>query len=146
MKFYYNKDAPPDRRWQKTQADAKQLIRHGDGTEYAIRDVPTGMSSTPNLATFLNAMEYKLTQQQQQDVVDEDRVDRSLDYEAGYASDGHPEHRSAYTSAQVNAAALPRSTKVQDICHEIGKLSAADLGYVALEVVAHAARMTGVRS
>jgi hypothetical protein len=58
--------------------------------------------------------------------------------------DGHPKVRSAFTSAQVHASALPRSTKVQDVCHIISTMPAGELGFVALEVIARGAKLGGV--
>jgi hypothetical protein len=60
------------------------------------------------------------------------------------AGDGHPECRPAFTSAQVHASALPRSEKVQDVCYLVSKMTAGELGFVALEVVARGARLGGL--
>jgi hypothetical protein len=57
--------------------------------------------------------------------------------------DGSLKVRTAFTCAQVAASALPKDTKVQDICHAIAKLRANELGYVALEVIARGARLGG---
>jgi hypothetical protein len=63
---------------------------------------------------------------------------------SGVAQDGHPECRPAFTSAQVHASALPRSEKVQDVCYLVSKMTAGELGFVALEVVARGARLGGL--
>lgn len=62
----------------------------------------------------------------------------------GEAPDGHANSRCAFTSTQVRAAALPRSEKVQDVCHLVSKMTAGELGFVALEVIARGARLGGL--
>lgn len=63
MKFYYVKAAPADRRWQKTQADAKAQARESSG-EFKPREVPT---DAHGLGTFLNAMEFHLIRSQERE-------------------------------------------------------------------------------
>jgi hypothetical protein len=60
------------------------------------------------------------------------------------APDGHPECRAGVTSAQVHASVLPKSEKVQDVCYVISKMTAPELGFVALEVISRGARLGGL--
>lgn len=131
-----------------TQADAKAMARER-GTSWEQHDVPTDKAG---LMDYVNQLMADVSAEMHKDRLappghcgDEYEPEPEPD-DVPLAEDGHPDHRSAFTSAQVAAYALPRNPKVQDICHAVTKLTAADLGYVALEVIARGARLGGLAS
>jgi hypothetical protein len=134
MKLYKVPGAQPGERWHASKSGLK-----------AFDEVETPHEGRQGMVDFLNANESEIGEPHDFLAAAEQRAVRA----SGEASrpmeaDGHPVHRTAYTVAEVAASALPKSVEVQDICHAVAKLRAMDLGYVALEVMARAAKLGGV--
>jgi len=75
----------------------------------------------------------------------EDEVD--LDQHTGrneIAQDGHPNGPPGYTSTQIAAGVMPKTQKLRDVCYIVSKMTASELGTVALEVIARGAKLGGV--
>jgi hypothetical protein len=139
--------------WFGTQTDAKAGARQIGAADYDQVEVPT---DKPGLLDWLNKQAImgnglKTTLEAAEDeehdflaAAEQRAVRASVPDTRPLEADGHPEHRSAYTVAQVAASALPKAMVVQDVCHAVAKMRAPDLGYVALEVMARAAKLGGV--
>lgn len=134
MKLYKVPGAPPGTRWHSSKSGLKDFD-----------ELEMPKEGRQGMADFLNANEGEVGEPQDFLAAAEQRAVRAAEPASRpMEADGHPVHRSAYTVVEVAASALPKSIVVQDICHAVAKLRAADLGYVALEVMARAARLGGV--
>lgn len=125
-------------------------------SEFEKHDVPTDKAKLKDYVNDLLAQAHEMAPGRPQTAAAAVSADEPADdstggdaslgrhFPTGTAADGFPEARCAYTPAQVAASALPRSEKVQDVCHLIAKMPAGELGFVALEVIARGARLSGL--
>jgi len=59
------------------------------------------------------------------------------------AADGIENGPPGYTRAQIEAGVMPKTQKLRDVCFIISKMTAGELGTVALEVIARGAKIGG---